>query len=152
MNLAFKMGYPVEWFVEPIPSYLICESCKQVARDPLKCHNCHLFCKSCFDQVIKTKLTCPVCEDPMFEQMIEVTASILSYVGKLSVKCGCNSKNICGWSGLFEELDGRLSCFCDQYKAKYSQYLDDSCDQNLALIEQDLIQHNQRVASKYVGF
>lgn len=58
--MDFSSGYPAELFVTPPKDYFNCLICFEVAREPMRCPDEHIFCKKCITTwIAKGKRTCP---------------------------------------------------------------------------------------------
>lgn len=74
---------------DEIPSKLICQTCQDLAVDPLVCSVCgYWHCKSCLDEWRKTKQNCPIrCNNPKYSPPSDKDLQNVSYI---PVKCDCS--------------------------------------------------------------
>jgi hypothetical protein len=90
---TFKMGVPDFIFREPVPSYLRCTLCMQVADMPVQCPSClnDLYCKKCFEEYIfeQKQNKCPAasCQRKWTMDQLKLNNKFHEMVNNLPAKC-----------------------------------------------------------------
>ena len=81
-------GYDPDRFPTPVDKNFFCPICKAVLKDPVQCHNEHLFCNECLTQHLKNSKTCPVCKEDLTEETINKPSRIVTnYLDGLIINC-----------------------------------------------------------------
>jgi hypothetical protein len=81
-------GYPTEAFLSAdSTSALQCSIYFDVARDPRRCGNEHLYCHSCIAVWLITHSTCPTCQTALTTETLSVARFAASVLADLGVRC-----------------------------------------------------------------
>ena len=81
-------GYPEDRFQTSVDKNFFCPICTDVLKDPVQCHNQHLFCRACITEHLKNSHTCPVCMEKLTEEALSKPARIVTgYLDGLIVSC-----------------------------------------------------------------
>ena len=81
-------GYPEDRFQTPVDKNFFCPICTDVLKDPVQCHNQHLFCRACITEHLKNSQTCPVCMQELTEEALSKPARIVTgYLDRLTISC-----------------------------------------------------------------
>ena len=81
-------GYPEDRFQTSVDKNFFCPICKDVLKDPVQCHNQHLFCRACITEHLKNSHTCPVCMQELTEEALSKPPRIVTgYLDGLMVNC-----------------------------------------------------------------
>ena len=62
---VYDTGYEDELFQYPVGPSLHCCICTNVIKDPVMCHNEHIFCRACITTHLMYSHTCPTCMQPL---------------------------------------------------------------------------------------
>ena len=62
---VYDTGYEDELFQYPVGPSLHCCICTNVIKDPVMCHNEHIFCRACITTHLMNSQTCPTCMQPL---------------------------------------------------------------------------------------
>ena len=83
-----ETGYEDELFQYPVGPSLHCCICTNVIKDPVMCHNEHIFCRACITTHLMYSQTCPTCMQPLtVETLRQATRGIRNMLDELSVRC-----------------------------------------------------------------
>ncbi|CAB4019212.1 E3 ubiquitin- ligase PDZRN3-like [Paramuricea clavata] len=63
-------GHPEDRFQTSVDKNFFCPICTDVLKDPVQCHNQHLFCRACITEHLKNSQTCPVCMQELTEEAL----------------------------------------------------------------------------------
>ncbi|CAB4026994.1 TNF receptor-associated factor 6-like [Paramuricea clavata] len=149
-------GYPEYRFQTSVDKNFFCPICTDVLKDPVQCHNQHLFCRACITEHLKNSQTCPVCMEKLTEEALSKPARIVTgYLDGLMVNCeheergcvelvelGCLETHIsvCEYKPVtcpnarceavvnMADLDEHTSEVCE-----YRQVYCEECDENMSL-------------------
>ena len=81
-------GYEDELFQYPVGPSMHCCICTNVIKDPVMCHNEHIFCRACITTHLMYSQTCPTCMLPLTaETLRQATRSIRNMLDELSIRC-----------------------------------------------------------------
>ncbi|CAB4019211.1 E3 ubiquitin- ligase PDZRN3-like [Paramuricea clavata] len=81
-------GYPEDRFQTSVDKNFFCPICTDVLKDPVQCHNQHLFCRACITEHLKNSQTCPVCMEKLTEEALSKPARIVTNIlDGLMVNC-----------------------------------------------------------------
>ena len=81
-------GYPEDRFQTSVDKNFFCPICTDVLKDPVQCHNQHLFCRACITEHLKNSQTCPVCMEKLTEEALSKPPRIVTgYLDGLMVNC-----------------------------------------------------------------
>ena len=83
-----ETGYEDELFQYPVGPSLHCCICTNVIKDPVMCHNEHIFCRACITTHLMYSPTCPTCMQPLtVETLRQTTRGIRNMLDELSIRC-----------------------------------------------------------------
>ena len=83
-----ETGYEDELFQYPVGPSLHCCICTNVIKDPVMCHNEHIFCRACITTHLMYSATCPTCMQPLtVETLRQATRGIRNMLDELSIRC-----------------------------------------------------------------
>ena len=83
-----ETGYEDELFQYPVGPSLHCCICTNVIKDPVMCHNEHIFCRACITTHLMYSQTCPTCMQPLtVETLRQATRGIRNMLDELSIRC-----------------------------------------------------------------
>ena len=81
-------GYEDELFQYPVGPSLHCCICTNVIKDPVMCHNEHIFCRACITRHLMYSHTCPTCMQPLtVETLRQATRGIRNLLSELQIRC-----------------------------------------------------------------
>ena len=81
-------GYEDELFQYPVGPSLHCCICTNVIKDPVMCHNEHIFCRACITRHLTNSHTCPTCMQPLtVETLKQATRGIRNLLSELQIRC-----------------------------------------------------------------
>ena len=81
-------GYEDELFQYPVGPSLHCCICTNVIKDPVMCHNEHIFCRACITRHLMYSHTCPTCMQPLtVETLRQATRGIRNLLSELKIRC-----------------------------------------------------------------
>ena len=81
-------GYEDELFQYPVGPSLHCCICTNVIKDPVMCHNEHIFCRACITTHLMYSHTCPTCMQPLtVETLRQVPRGIRNLLSELKIRC-----------------------------------------------------------------
>ena len=81
-------GYEDELFQYPVGPSMHCCICTNVIKDPVMCHNEHIFCRACITTHLMYSQTCPTCMQPLtIETLRQATRGIRNMLDELSIRC-----------------------------------------------------------------
>ena len=85
---VYDTGYEDELFQYPVgPSH--CCICTNVIKDPVMCHNEHIFCRACITRHLMNSQTCPTCMQPLtVETLRQAPRGIRNLLSELQIRCG----------------------------------------------------------------
>jgi len=103
MASSLKVGGYQCKFIDEVPDYLLCKSCRHVARQPhlTSCCGEH-YCHTCIAPIMQDKKPCPSCKEDTFTIFLDKRdqRKILA----LRVCCVMKDRG-CQWTGKVEQLD-----------------------------------------------
>ncbi|CAB4019213.1 E3 ubiquitin- ligase NRDP1 isoform X2 [Paramuricea clavata] len=73
-------GYPEDRFQTSVDKNFLCPICTDVLKDPVQCHNQHLFCRACITEHLKNSQTCPVCMEKLTEEALSKPPRIVTNI------------------------------------------------------------------------
>ena len=83
-----ETGYEDELFQYPVGPSMHCCICTNVIKDPVMCHNEHIFCRACITTHLMYSQTCPTCMQPLtVETLRQATRGIRNMLDELSIRC-----------------------------------------------------------------
>ena len=81
-------GYEDELFQYPVGPSMHCCICTNVIKDPVMCHNEHIFCRACITTHLMYSQTCPKCMQPLtIETLRQAPRGIRNTLDELSIRC-----------------------------------------------------------------
>ena len=81
-------GYEDELFQYPVGPSMHCCICTNVIKDPVMCHNEHIFCRACITTHLMYSPTCPTCMQPLtVETLRQAPRGIRNMLDELSIRC-----------------------------------------------------------------
>ncbi len=85
---SYNTGYEDELFQYPVGPSLHCCICTNVIKDPVMCHNEHIFCRSCITRHLMNSQTCPTCMQPLtVDTLRQATRGIRNLLAELKIRC-----------------------------------------------------------------
>ena len=83
-----ETGYEDELFQYPVGPSLHCCICTNVIKDPVMCHNEHIFCRACITTHLMYSQTCPTCMQPLtVETLRQAPRGIRNLLSELQIRC-----------------------------------------------------------------
>ena len=83
-----ETGYEDELFQYPVGQSLHCCICTNVIKDPVMCHNEHIFCRACITTHLMYSPTCPTCVQPLtVETLRQAPRGVRNMLDELSIRC-----------------------------------------------------------------
>ena len=83
-----ETGYEDELFQYPVGPSLHCCICTNVIKDPVMCHNEHIFCRACITTHLMYSQTCPTCMQPLtVETLRQAPRGIRNLLCELQIRC-----------------------------------------------------------------
>ena len=83
-----ETGYEDELFQYPVGPSLHCCICTNVIKDPVMCHNEHIFCRACITTHLMYSQTCPNCMQPLtVETLRQAPRGIRNMLDELQIRC-----------------------------------------------------------------
>ena len=81
-------GYEDELFQYPVGPSLHCCICTNVIKDPVMCHNEHIFCRACITRHLMYSHTCPTCMQPLtVETLRQAPRGVRNLLSELQIRC-----------------------------------------------------------------
>ena len=81
-------GYEDELFQYPVGPSLHCCICTNVIKDPVMCHNEHIFCRACITTHLMYSHTCPTCMQPLTVKTLrQAPRGIRNLLSELQIRC-----------------------------------------------------------------
>ena len=81
-------GYEDELFQYPVGPSLHCCICTNVIKDPVMCHNEHIFCRACITTHLMYSHTCPTCIQPLtVETLRQAPRGVRNMLAELQIRC-----------------------------------------------------------------
>ena len=81
-------GYEDELFQYPVGPSMHCCICTNVIKDPVMCHNEHIFCRACITTHLMYSQTCPTCMQPLtVETLRQAPRGIRNMLDELPIHC-----------------------------------------------------------------
>ena len=85
---VYDTGYEDELFQYPVGPSFHCCICTNVIKDPVMCHNEHIFCRACITRHLMNSRTCPTCMQPLtVETLRQAPRSIRNLLSELLIRC-----------------------------------------------------------------
>ena len=85
---VYDTGYEDELFQYPVGPSLHCCICSNVIKDPVMCHNEHIFCRACITRHLMYSHTCPTCMQPLtVETLRQASRGIRNLLSELQIRC-----------------------------------------------------------------
>ena len=85
---VYDTGYEDELFQYPVGPSLHCCICTNVIKDPVMCHNEHIFCRACITRHLMYSHTCPTCMQPLtVETLRQATRGVRNMLAELQIRC-----------------------------------------------------------------
>ena len=83
-----ETGYEDDLFQYPVGPSFHCCICTNVIKDPVMCHNEHIFCRACITTHLMYSQTCPTCMQPLtVETLRQATRGIRNLLSELQIRC-----------------------------------------------------------------
>ena len=133
-------GYDPDRFPTPVDKNFFCPICKAVLKDPVQCHNEHLFCNECLTQHLKNSKTCPVCKEDLTEETLlnKPSRIVTNMLNAQIIKCDYSER------GCTESIElGRLEAHSRTCSYKPVTCPNEECAKIMNLA--DLEQHTSEV-------
>ena len=85
---VYDTGYEDELFQYPVGPSFHCCICTNVIKDPVMCHNEHIFCRACITRHLMNYHTCPTCMQPLtVETLRQAPRGIRNLLSELQIRC-----------------------------------------------------------------
>ena len=85
---VYDTGYEDELFQYPVGPSLHCCICTNVIKDPVMCHNEHIFCRACITRHLMNYHTCPTCMQPLtVETLRQAPRGVRNMLAELQIRC-----------------------------------------------------------------
>ena len=85
---VYDTGYEDELFQYPVGPSFHCCICTNVIKDPVMCHNEHIFCRTCITRHLMHSHTCPTCMQPLtVETLRQAPRGIRNLLSELKIRC-----------------------------------------------------------------
>ena len=85
---VYGTGYEDELFQYPVGPSFHCCICTNVIKDPVMCHNEHIFCRACITTHLLNSHTCPTCMQPLtVETLRQAPRGIRNLLSELQIRC-----------------------------------------------------------------
>ena len=85
---VYDTGYEDELFQYPVGPSFHCCICTSVIKDPVMCHNEHMFCRACITRHLMNSQTCPTCMQPLtVETLRQAPRGIRNLLSELQIRC-----------------------------------------------------------------
>ena len=85
---VYDTGYEDELFQYPVGPSLHCCICTNVIKDPVMCHNEHIFCRTCITRHLMNFQICPTCMQPLtVETLTQAPRGIRNLLSELQIRC-----------------------------------------------------------------
>ena len=85
---VYETGYEDELFQYPVGPSLHCCICTNVIKDPVMCHNEHIFCRACITRHLMYSHTCPTCMQPLtVETLRQAPRGVRNMLAELQIRC-----------------------------------------------------------------
>ena len=85
---GYDTGYEDELFQYPVSPSFHCCICTNVIKDPVMCHNEHIFCRACITRHLINSQSCPTCMQPLTVQTLrQATRGIRNLLSELKIRC-----------------------------------------------------------------
>ena len=85
---VYDTGYEDELFQYPVGPSLHCCICTNVIKDPVMCHNEHIFCRACITRHLMKYHTCPTCMQPLtVETLRQASRFVMNLLSELQIRC-----------------------------------------------------------------
>ena len=85
---VYDTGYEDELFQYPVGPSLHCCICTNVIKDPVMCHNEHIFCRACITTHLMYSHTCPTCMELLtVETLRQATRGVRNLLSELQIRC-----------------------------------------------------------------
>ena len=102
-------GYEDELFQYPVGPSLHCCICTNVIKDPVMCHNEHIFCRACITRHLMYSHTCPTCMQPLtVETLRQATRGVRNMLAELKIRCKFFNRG-CGKFVQLEDLERHVA-------------------------------------------
>ena len=85
---VYETGYEDELFQYPVGPSQHCCICTNVIKDPVMCHNEHIFCRACITRHLMYSHTCPTCMQPLtVETLRQAPRGVRNMLAELQIRC-----------------------------------------------------------------
>ena len=85
---VYDTGHEDELFQYPVGPSLHCCICTNVIKDPVMCHNEHIFCRTCITRHLMYSHTCPTCMQPLtVETLRQAPRGVRNMLAELQIRC-----------------------------------------------------------------
>ena len=84
----YDTGYEDELFQYPVGPSLHCCICTNVIKDPVMCHNEHIFCRACITRHLVNSHTCPTCMQALtVKRLKQAPRGVRNMLAELQIRC-----------------------------------------------------------------
>ena len=136
---VYDTGYEDELFQYPVGPSFHCCICTNVIKDPVMCHNEHIFCRACITRHLMNYHTCPTCMQPLtVETLRQAPRGVRNLLSELQIRCEFFNRG-CGKFVQLGDLERHVA-ECGFAPAVCSN---EGCQ--LEVNKQDLLQHETAV-------
>ena len=85
---VYDTGYEDELFQYSVGLRMHCCICTNVIKNPVMCHNEHIFCRACITRHLMNSHTCPTCMQPLtVETLRQATRGVRNMLAELRIRC-----------------------------------------------------------------
>ena len=85
---VYDIGYEDQLFQYPVGPSMHCCICTNVIKDPVMCHNEHIFCRACITTRLMYSHTCPTCMQPLtVETLRQAPRGVRNMLAELQIRC-----------------------------------------------------------------
>ena len=85
---SYGTGYEDERFQQIVSQSFHCCICTNVIKDPVACHNEHIFCRACITRHLMNFQTCPTCMQPLtVETLRQAPRTVTNLLSELKIRC-----------------------------------------------------------------
>ena len=85
---SYDTGYEDERFQHPVGPSFHCCICTNVIKDPVMCHNEHIFCRACITRHLMNSQTCPTCMQPLtVDTLRPAPRTVTNLLSELKIRC-----------------------------------------------------------------
>ena len=140
---SYDTGYEDERFQQIVSQSFHCCICTNVIKDPVACHNEHIFCRACITRHLMNFQTCPTCMQPLtVETLRQAPRTVTNLLSELKIRCEFFDRGC----GKFIEL-GDLERHVTECGFAPAVCSNEGCQ--LEVNKQDLLHHETVVCELY---